>query len=88
MSRYETFVVRLWVEDGGVVDHGEVRHLTTGTGLRFRDMDQALQFIQRMASRPDRDPSESEVDELPPLDDSHEATVIGFKPVPERGEHG
>ena len=47
MSGYETFVIRLWMETEGGLDHGEVRHLSTGTGFRFRQVEQALEFVQR-----------------------------------------
>lgn len=51
MSRYETFVIRLWMNDQASLSHGEVRHLTTGTGLRFLRVEEALEFIQRIADR-------------------------------------
>jgi hypothetical protein len=51
MGQYETFVVRLWIEDGGEMAHGEIRHLTSGTGLRFRRLPQATKFIKELAGR-------------------------------------
>ena len=53
MSHYETFVIRLWIEDGGDMGHGEVRHLTSGTGFRFRRVQQAMNFIEEIAGRPE-----------------------------------
>jgi hypothetical protein len=50
-NHYETFVVRLWVEHGSEVRHGEVRHLTSGAAHRFREVSDALAFIERTASR-------------------------------------
>jgi len=51
VSRYETFVLRLWIEDGSAVRHGEVRHVATGKELRFLRIDQAIKFIEFMARR-------------------------------------
>ncbi len=51
MNRYETFVVRLWMEDDSAVRHGEVRHVTTGKELRFLQMEQAFDFIESIATR-------------------------------------
>jgi hypothetical protein len=59
MSHYETFVVRLWIEDSGEMAHGEVRHLTSGTGLRFRHLPQATKFIKEIAERRESSPSKS-----------------------------
>jgi hypothetical protein len=87
MSRYETFVVRLWVEDDEVVAYGEVRHLTTSTGLRFRELDQAVRFINRMTSRGNHGAAGgSEEDSM--VDEAHETRVFGFKTSPERGGDG
>lgn len=50
MSRYETFVIRLWMEEMGL-DHGEVRHVGSGTGRRFRQVDEALEFVQSIVTQ-------------------------------------
>ena len=47
MSRYETFVMRVWVDNSAVVDHGEIRHTRSGAGRRFLRMDEAMAFIDR-----------------------------------------
>lgn len=60
MSRYETFVIRLWIEDESGLDHGEVSHLTTGTGLRFLQIEQALQFIQKKVAQEPRSDNPSD----------------------------
>jgi hypothetical protein len=49
MSRYETFVIRLWVGDGADPGHGELRHLTRGTVFRFRQVQEALRLIESIA---------------------------------------
>ncbi len=46
MSRYETFLVRLWIGDDHDVSHGEVKHLGSGTGSRFRKVSNATAFIE------------------------------------------
>jgi len=46
MSRYETFLVRLWIGDDDAVSHGEVKHLGSGTGSRFREVRHATSFIE------------------------------------------
>lgn len=51
MSRYETFVIRLWMEDDVGLDHGEVRHVGSGAGRRFRQVHEALDFVRTMAAR-------------------------------------
>ena len=51
VSRYETFVIRLWIEDGHGLDHGEVTHLTSGRERRFLKVEQAMQFIREMAEK-------------------------------------
>lgn len=51
MSRYETFVIRLWMEDDVGLDHGEVRHVGSGTGRRFRRVDEGLEFVRSFALR-------------------------------------
>ena len=56
MSRYETFIVRLWIGDDGALGHGELRHLPAGSGFRFRRVQQAFQFIEEIASRSDGGP--------------------------------
>lgn len=53
MSRYETFVIRLWMEDEVGLDHGEVRHVGSGAGRRFRQVHEALDFVRAIAARPD-----------------------------------
>lgn len=49
MSRYETFVLRIWVEDSTAANHGEIRHLASGMGLRFRQVQEAMKFIERFS---------------------------------------
>lgn len=58
MSRYETFVVRLWIADDSGQGHGEVRHLATGKGLLFQKLEEATRFIESIASR-DPQPAEA-----------------------------
>lgn len=62
MSRYETFVIRLWMEDDVGLDHGEVRHVGSGTGRRFRQVDEALEFVRTVASRTSLLPGEDRWD--------------------------
>ena len=44
-DRYETFVVRLWIEEGWGVRHGEISHLSSGTKSRIHHMRQAIDFM-------------------------------------------
>lgn len=44
-SRYETFVIRLWVNPDAVVEYGEIRHIASNRSVRFRDIERALTFI-------------------------------------------
>ncbi len=53
MSRYQTFVVRLWVDDEGAMSHGEVRHLGSGAASRFREVHLLAEFIEQTISRRD-----------------------------------
>jgi hypothetical protein len=46
MSRYETFLIRLWIGDDDAMNHGEVKHLGSGTGSRFREVHNATAFIE------------------------------------------
>lgn len=46
-SRYETFVIRLWVDRDAVVEHGEIRHIASNHTVRFRDFERAVKFIAR-----------------------------------------
>ncbi len=52
MNRYETFVIRLWVEGGAGLDHGEITHVLSGTGLRFRQVQDAARFMEQFVERP------------------------------------
>jgi hypothetical protein len=63
MSRYETFVIRLWMEDDVGLDHGEVRHVGSGAGRRFRQMYEALDFVQAMAARESDNSTQGNSDE-------------------------
>jgi hypothetical protein len=56
-KRYETFVVRLWVESEGAVDHGEIRHVGSNSIGRFRDLDRALGFIRKVIRPCEDDPA-------------------------------
>lgn len=47
MGKYETFVIRLWTEEDADYEHGEIRHVRSGTGLRFRRVQDAMMFIQK-----------------------------------------
>ncbi len=67
MSRYETFVIRLWIEDEAKLDHGEIRHLKSGTGVRFRRVLEAMNFIERFSGEPQG--QTSEVPQKPSTDD-------------------
>lgn len=62
MSQYETFVIRLWMEDGERLGHGEIRHLMTGKGMRFTQIQQAVKFIERMAAGGEPIPAPTEDD--------------------------
>jgi hypothetical protein len=53
-KRYETFVVRLWVEDEGKVEHGEIRHVGSSASAHFRETARVLAFI-RMVIGPNDD---------------------------------
>jgi hypothetical protein len=44
-SRYETFVIRLWIEPEAVVEHGEIRHIKSNHTVHFRDFDRAMKFM-------------------------------------------
>lgn len=48
-SRYETFVMRLWVEDARI-EHGEIRHVRSNTAVRFRDIAHACEFMMHIVS--------------------------------------
>jgi hypothetical protein len=50
MGRYETFVLRIWIEDSTAAGHGEIRHLASGIGLRLRHIEEAMKFIERFSS--------------------------------------
>ena len=49
-KRYETFVVRLWVETPGNVEHGEIRHVGSNSFTRFREVAHAMTFIREVIS--------------------------------------
>lgn len=49
-KRYETFVVRLWVEVPGNVEHGEIRHVGSNSFTRFREVAHAITFIRDVIS--------------------------------------
>jgi hypothetical protein len=60
LSRYETFVIRVWIENSSVVNHGEIRHPLSGSGRRFVRMQDAMAFIDRYiaeASETAREPA-------------------------------
>lgn len=67
MGRYETFVIRLWAEEDGGFEHGEIRHVTSDKGLRFRRVQDAFNFIQRFAAPRQSDNSEASHPHLTPL---------------------
>jgi hypothetical protein len=52
MGHYETFVVRLWIKDGGEMENGVVHHLASGTDFRFRRLPQATKFIKELLGLP------------------------------------
>ena len=56
MSRYETFVIRVWIDDQSSMNHGEVRHPLTGAGRRFVRMEDALSFMSGYLTE-QRDPA-------------------------------
>jgi hypothetical protein len=56
-KRYETFVLRLWVEADGAVDHGEIRHIGSNSVGRFRDLGRALAFIRKVIRPCEDDPA-------------------------------
>ena len=43
---YETFVIRLCADFHGMT-HGEIRHIPTGSEVRFRHINEALDFMKR-----------------------------------------
>lgn len=47
--KYETFVIRLWIEGESQLRHGEIRHLPSGTEFRFQHVEEAVEFINRHA---------------------------------------
>lgn len=51
MGRYETFVVRLWVEGAQAINHGEVRRLPDGLPHRFRSLDEVTDYIEQDMAR-------------------------------------
>lgn len=51
--RYETFVVRLWIEDDGGIEHGEIRHVRSNAARRFREIRHALSFIRTLVDAED-----------------------------------
>jgi len=55
-KRYETFVLRLWVEAEGAVDHGEIRHIGSNAIGRFRDLGRAFAFIRKVIHTDEDDP--------------------------------
>jgi hypothetical protein len=52
---YETFVLRLWVEDDGEIQHGEIRHVRSNAAKRFRKIDHALAFIRGLVRPGEQD---------------------------------
>jgi hypothetical protein len=50
-QRYETFVIRLWVDGEAGFEHGEVQHVASGADFRFRDLKRAMKFIEDTAER-------------------------------------
>ena len=54
MSRYETFVIRLWIEDDSSGGHGEVRHLASGKGMLFKKREEVTHFIESIIDRESR----------------------------------
>jgi len=47
-KRYETFVIRVWVEEEGLVEHGEIRHIGSSSAVRFREIERAVAFIRNV----------------------------------------
>jgi hypothetical protein len=45
MSRYETFVIRVWIDKAAEVDHGEIHHALSGSARRFIRMKDAIEFM-------------------------------------------
>ena len=43
-AHYETFVLRLWVEDA-ICRHGEIHHVQSTSSLRFENLQRALEFV-------------------------------------------
>ncbi len=41
-------MIRLWVETDDRLDHGEIRHVGTSAGRRFRNLDEAMAFVHRV----------------------------------------
>jgi len=63
MSRYETFVIRVWVDNSAVVNHGEIRHPLSGVGRRFVRMQEAMAFMDRYIAEEHETPPPVALDE-------------------------
>ena len=50
-KRYETFVVRLWVDSDAGFEHGEIRHIASNAQIRFRELARAVQFGRALGGR-------------------------------------
>ena len=45
MGRYQTFVIRIWVDTAEESPHGLIQQVATGRSTYFRDMHKMMQFI-------------------------------------------
>ena len=45
VARYESFIVRIWVDETEGVTRGQVQHVKTGDGCYFLSEDKMLAFI-------------------------------------------
>lgn len=45
MGRYQTFVIRIWVDATEDSPHGQIQQVATGRSAYFRDMHKMMRFI-------------------------------------------
>lgn len=45
MGHYSSFVVKLWVNDDGIMKRGHVQHVATQDGIYFLDFDKMVDFM-------------------------------------------
>lgn len=60
-KRYETFVIRLWIDSDAGFEHGEIRHVASNAGLRFRRLGRAIVFMEKYAEGEHETPIETDI---------------------------